>query len=507
METSQSERKPGGVRRALFLATAEQYIRLVANFVVVAAISRLLTSQEIGISVIGTGVAAIFLSVRAFATSDYLIQCIELREHHVRTCFTLLLLVTAPVAAALAIAAPWIARLYGEGGLALYIQLLAVAAVIECVSLPINALMRRDMEFGILAFVNIATVASSAALTLALALLGFSFLSLAWAGLFAAVVTTVMSLWFRPDLRIFRPSLRFWRATVTFGGYQGVTTVLGKAYESLPQLVLGRILPLHAVGLYNRASVLSGLPDRIILAGIFSVAYPALASELRGGRDLKQPYLRALSYITVVYWPAQLLLTLLARPVVEILLGSQWLEIVPVLQLMSVASFFFFPTILTGPVLVAMGAVRDALMVSLISLPASALILCGASFFGVEAMAASQLIALPLQAAIGFHYIRRHVRFEWRELAESLTKSAGVTLCCGLAAVSVLPLTGFRTDLSLRVAVLAGILGALGWLAGLLLTRHPFLFEIIEVLGPLQRRVSWLRMLRLRARGAEANSG
>jgi hypothetical protein len=117
-------------------------------------------------------------------------------------------------------------------------------------------------------------------------------MSFAWALVAAAGVTTVLSFYCRPDLSILRPSFTSWRSVVSFGGYNGVSFVINQAYEALPQLVLGRILPYSAVGLYNRAQAVSAIPNQVILASVFSVAFPALAAEVRQGRDLKEPYLR-----------------------------------------------------------------------------------------------------------------------------------------------------------------------------------------------------------------------
>jgi hypothetical protein len=42
----------------------------------------------------------------------------------------------------------------------------------------------------------------------------------------------------------------------------------------------------------------------------------------------------------------------------------------------------------------------------------------------------------------------------------------------------VIALVGFRFDLSIIEALVASVLAAIGWAAGLRVTRHPFLFEI-----------------------------
>ena len=143
--------------------------------------------------------------------------------------------------------------------------------------------------------------------------------------------------------------------------------MINRTYEALPQLVLGHVLPPSAVGLYNRATLVSDIPDKIVLASASSVAFPALAAETRQGRSLKDPYLRALGYITVFFWPALVLLAILAYPAVLLLLGDQWLSVIPLLQVMALAGLAWFPVMLTTPVLMAVGANRDRVLAVLVT--------------------------------------------------------------------------------------------------------------------------------------------
>src|SRR4026208_2530883 len=99
-------RRPGReqnsvVRRAFAMAAGEQYLRLLINFVLIATISRLLTPSEFGVSVIGTGMIAIALRLREFATSDLVIQLQKVARDDVRTSFTLAFLLTVLITVAM----------------------------------------------------------------------------------------------------------------------------------------------------------------------------------------------------------------------------------------------------------------------------------------------------------------------------------------------------------------------------------------------------------------------
>src|SRR5699024_5124109 len=153
--------------------------------------------------------------------------------------------------------------------------------------------------------------------------------------------------------------------------------------ELLPRLALGRILGFDAVGIYARAVTVCQLPDRAVVSALQPVVLPAMAARVRARGSLKDTYLRGLSLMSALQWPALAFLALLADPVVRILLGAQWAATTPLVRMIALASMMLAPAFMTFPVLVASGRLRDTLLSSLISLPPSVLIVVGVAPFGV----------------------------------------------------------------------------------------------------------------------------
>ena len=267
------------------------------------------------------------------------------------------------------------------------------------------------MAFGTLAAINMSAAAATAVTTILLALGGFSFMSVAWATVAAAVTTTGLSFYSYPDLKIFRPAFKSWRTVLAFGGYNGASYIVAHVYETVPQLVLGAILPSAAVGLFNRATMLSKVPQLVFLRTVITIAFPALAAQVRNGRDLKAPYLAALGHITVFYWPTLVLIAILAHPIVRLLLGEQWLDVVPLLQILAFAYLAWFHDPLTTPVLLAVGANQDRALVLVFTYAVSAVVLCGAAYFGITAVVASTLVTIPYMMIVAMYFVRRHVAF------------------------------------------------------------------------------------------------
>ena len=481
-----------GIRRALLVSTADKYFSLVVNIVTLAVVSRLLSPAEIGVSVVGTAVITLALALREFGSSGFLIQQQNLTQEDARTVFTFQFLITVLIAAGLIAAAPIIATSFGQPGLRSYLYVVTAGIVIEALALPTSSLLRRELAFGTLALINVSTAAASATFSIALAASGFSFMSMAWAWLFSATMTAALTVCIRPNIWIYRPSLRSWRHVLTFGWYGGGVTILTWMSETLPQLVLGRVLPIEIVGHYNRAVLICSLPDKVVLMGVSAVATPALAAEVRAGRCIKPTYLRSLSYITAIHWPGLACLLLLAHPVIGIVLGRQWLDIVPIVQVLCLAGLFRFPSVITASTLIAVGAIGHTFRASLLSLPVSALLLCLASPWGPIAMAWAQVAAVLLQTGIALHFVRIHMKFDWWELAAALKQSAVVAACSILGPLVIIAMTAFDFELGALSSGLALLSAALGWGLGIWMSRHPILDEIGRegaVFGPIVRRL------------------
>lgn len=466
------------VRRAFLMATLEQYALVFISLAMIAVMSRLLNASEIGVAAIGMGITAVAFSTREFVTSEFLIQRDAVSDQDVRTGFTLLLGFSLAIATTLTLSSSYIASFYSHPDLRDFIILLAVAGIFDALSGSVAAMLRRNMQFGALTRINSVSGALNAAVAIGLAALGFGFMSFAWGLLAASIAKSGLSLLAHPVAGVFRPSLRGWRAVLRFGLYRGASSVIERSYEALPQLILGRIMLPSATGLYNRANLICTLPDKFVLSAVYSVAFPALAAEVRMKKDIKAAYLKTISYITVVYWPAFICLAILAHPVVRLSLGDNWLAAIPIVQILSLAAVFWFSNILTSPVLLALGENRAALVSNAFSRSVSAVILCAASFFGLVALAASQFIALPFQMMISLIYMRRYVQFEWNALLATLARSAGVTLCAIAGPMLVAAMGDFRFDQDLLETLVSGALSFVGWIMGLTLLKHPFLAEV-----------------------------
>jgi O-antigen/teichoic acid export membrane protein len=126
-----------------------------------------------------------------------------------------------------------------------------------------------------------------------LVLQGFGYLGLAWATVISGATWTLLGLCVRRDFSVYRPSLAEWRSVLAFGAYGSATAVLYRSSESLFNLILSKMLDARAVGLFQRAVMLSQFPEKVILAGVGTVALPAFSDHARQGGASCAPMFRS----------------------------------------------------------------------------------------------------------------------------------------------------------------------------------------------------------------------
>jgi O-antigen/teichoic acid export membrane protein len=462
------------IHRSVFFSAVERYGSLLLFLFSTAVLSRLLTPSEFGIyAVINAVVAVITASFQEFGGANYLIQKKALSERNIRTAFTITFSISIIIGLTLFIFSDALVWFFRQDGLKAGIAVSTLNFALTPFSVVISALFRRDMEFGKLAICALAANFVSTAVYIALAVLHYSFMAPIWGAVAGNIMLTVLLIFFCENRHIFRPSLSEYSDVVRFGLYSGGVSIINVFYNLAPLIFLARILDFAAVGLYSRAVGITQIFDKLVGQVLAPVIMPAIFAQTKTGGNLRRIYLDAIALLTVVHWPFLTFLAIMAEPIISIWLGSTWLEIVPLVRMMCIACLSLFAACLTYPVLVAVGSVRDALMSSLISLPPSLLIIFTASFWGVQAVAASAMLTLPFQAAVAIYFISRHLKIRLPDLFLATFKSGIVTLFSSAGPVVCAAMVEYGLLRPIVGLGLACVSAAICWLLSMVVMEHP----------------------------------
>jgi O-antigen/teichoic acid export membrane protein len=467
------------LHRSIFFSGIERYGSAFLFLVSTAVLSRLLKPEEFGIyaAVVALTTVATACS-QEFGGANYLIQKPTLSEQDIRTAFTITFCMSALLGVAFFEARDWVASFYSEEGLRTGVAIFSTGLILMPFSTTVSALLRRAMAFDVLARCALTANFIAAAISIGLVALGWSFLGLLVGSVVGQAALVVLLISARRDWRIFRPSFQGWRDVSGFGAYSSVVIIINLIEQSWPQLILGRILDFTAVGLYGRAAGAPQLFNKLFVGVLNPIIMPAVAAQSRAGADLKRFYLQAIELLAATQWPFLIFMTLMAEPIVRIWFGTGWIEVVPLVRMLCLASLALFAACLTYPVLVAVGRVRDTLTISLISLPPSLLVIFVASFFGVRAVAASAFLTLPLQAGVAIYFISRRLALDRAELVRATLKSGIVTACSCAGILLPIAFNKFSLTLPALGFFAAAVTGLAGWWLGLVITKHPLLAHL-----------------------------
>jgi PST family polysaccharide transporter len=236
----------------------------------------------------------------------------------------------------------------------------------------------------------------------------------------------------------------------------------------LDDAIVGRYAGASALGQYSRAYQLMLYPVQNIAGVMGRVMFPALAEI---GTDLprfRSAYLRAISGIALVAFPAMLGLLVTAQEVVPVVYGRQWQPAVPILQVLCFVGLIQSIATTVGWIYMARGA--TGLMFKWAAFATT--VVCCAFLIGIRwgalGVAISYALAMAVLVIPGFAVPFRLISLPVRSLLGA-TRSAivGATLMAtAVCAIRfALERAGYGPTAILVVCVMSGTLVYLVWLA------------------------------------------
>jgi O-antigen/teichoic acid export membrane protein len=476
------------IRRSLILSFVERYAAILINLLATAILARLLTPGDYGIYTVGVVIVGITATIRDFGVISFLMKETNLTDSSVRSAYGVSLLIGAVVGGVIVLASGSIADFYGNDGVREVLLVLAANFLLMPFASTVLALLRREMNFMALLWISLGSTVVSVVMSIGLALTGFGYMSLAWGTLAGSIVTCVMAAALRPKQFTLLPSLKEWRRITSFGVVAVAGIVLGEMGFRAPELVVGRLLDLNAVGILGRADGLTTMFNRMVTTAVAPVVVAAFALQNRAGNPLRQQFLAAMSLMTGIAWPFFAFLALMASPIINVLFGAGWEGAIPIARVLCIAASITVLADLNWYVIQALGEVRKNLVAQIIAQPVAVLLVLGAAQFNLVMVTGALIIAAAFSVVVSYRVIEQIIGATLDDVVRRSVKSVGVTLSSMIAPALVVFL--MRTDgehlwLPLAVAT-AG--ASLGWLLGILVFRHALRKEIMTVAAKVSPR-------------------
>lgn len=433
----------------------------VFGILTVSVLARLLTPTDFGL--IGMAVAAIAM-VDAFTSFGFewaLVRQPNLEPKHLDTAWTLRVGIACGIFIVLMALAGPIAAYFQEPRLKAIVMILAAAKVVNSLENIGMVIFRREFRFEKEFALNMWTRLANILVTIPVAILTRSY----WALVVGLVTSRVAGLIITYALHPYRPrfSLAAGRELFNFSFWLQVTSVIQMLKDRSTDFVLGRIVGAHGVAVYLMSHQVADLATSELSAPINRAVYSGYAKLAGDPGQLRNAYLSVASVIWLVALPAVAGLACTAPQVIVLFLGPQWVDAVPVLQLLAIGGLASVMVANTHSVFLTMGkpmlnTILSAVTVAML-LPS---VIVFAKMFGVVGAAAAYAATTWITLPIIFWMLHRLIRVDFGQLFRRVwrTSFATAAMVASVLAIRQPPAEGFGrnlVDLILYSAVGAAI--------------------------------------------------
>lgn len=236
--------------------------------------------------------------------------------------------------AILYLCAPLIANFYN-------IELLSKVLQVQGVILIINALgiiqanqLRKQLKFKAIAQTNLIASVVSVVVAIAMAYMDYGVWSLVAQQIVFSLVTAMLY-WLYSS---WRPILVFSKASFKelfgFGSFILLSSLINSFCNNLNGLLIGKFFNASSMGYFTQAKKLEDVFSTSIETVVSQVTYPVLVEVKDNYERLRNILKQFNSLLLYVVTPLMMLLNLLSVPIIEILLGEQWLSAAPFLEIL-----------------------------------------------------------------------------------------------------------------------------------------------------------------------------
>lgn len=354
------------------------------------------------------------------------------------------------------IAAPYIAKFYGNMSLIPVIRVISLTLIISGVKNIQQAYVSSNMLFKRFFFSTIGGTIVSAFIGIFMAYIGMGVWALVAQQLSNAMIDT-MILWITVK---WRPKAVFsWerlKSLLAYGWKLLVAVLLDTVYNNLRNLVIGKMYSSADLAFYNQGDKFPKIIVTNINTSIDSVLLPTLSSEQDNKARVKEMTRRAIKTSTYIMAPLMMGLAFCAKTVVELVLTQKWLPCVHFLQIFCITYMFYPVHTANLNAVKAMGRSDIFLKLEIIKKIVGMSLLLSTMWFGVMAMAYSLLVSCVLSQIINSWPNKRLLGYGYLEQLRDLIPGVILAVMMGICVYFI----GYINLPNIIVLIIQVIVGA-----------------------------------------------
>ena len=390
--------------KGILWSTVERFSVQGVQFLIMIVMARLLTPHDYGL----IGMLAIFIAVAQSLIDSGFSQALIRKQHRTEvdnnTVFYFNIVVSALLYLILYVSAPFVADFYNTPQLCPVMRVVCLSIIFNSLAVVQRALLTIKIDFKTQAKAALTAAVASGIVGITMAYHGFGVWSLVTQQLLNLGINTGL-LWL---LSKWRPRLIYsWQSfheLFAFGSKLLASGLLDTIYRNIYPIVIGKLFSASNLGHYTRAHQFSEFPSSNVTGIIQRVTYPVLCEIQNDDARLESIYRRFLKLSAFVIFPLMIGLSSVAKPIVNIMLGSQWAFCGQLLQIICFSMMWFPIHAINLNLLQVKGRSDLFLRLEIIKKILGVSVLCITAPFGLIVMCYGQIFNSLVALAINTYY-------------------------------------------------------------------------------------------------------
>ena len=383
----------------------------ISIFVVGIILARLLTPSDFGLIAMLGIFFAISTSLVDSGFTQALIREKEITEVHKSTAFFINLIISITIYAVLWFTSPLIARFFEQPQLIWLTRVMGLNLIFKALSIVQRAMLMQGLRFKLLSGIDVGVSILTGIFAIGLAYYGFGVWSLAIKYFLFSLLVTIAFWINNPWIPKSFINKKSFHHLFGFGSRLMATGLLNTLYNNVYKLVIGRYFSAATLGFYDRASHFTTQGVSGILTPLQQVTYPVLSKTQNDQSRLKKAFRKVILATTFVIFPLALLLGFMAEPLILFLLGDQWAEAIPFMQILCAGALI---THLSSINLNLFKVVRRSdlyLKVSVINKIFMTIAIIVGLQFGIWGLIAGKIVSQYVEAIVCMFFTSRNIEY------------------------------------------------------------------------------------------------
>lgn len=385
-------------------SSIERFSTQGVQFLIMIIMARLLTPKDYGL----IGMLAIFLAVAQSLIDSGFSQALIRKQDRTdvdnSTVFYFNIVVSSALYLILFIAAPFVADFYNQPELTSVMRVVCLGVILNSLAVVQRALLTVRIDFKTQAKASLSAAVISGCIGIVLAYCGFGVWSLVVQQLLNLSVNTLL-LWifskWRP-IAVF--SWKSFHELFAFGSKMLASGLLDTLYRNIYPIVIGKLFSASSLGHYTRAQHFSEFPSSNVTGIIQRVTYPILCGIQDETERLETVYRKFLKLSAFIIFPLMIGLSAVARPFIDIVLGTQWGFCGQLLQIICFAMMWYPIHAINLNLLQVKGRSDLFLRLEIIKKILGITVLCITAPFGLVVMCYGQIFNSIVALVINTYY-------------------------------------------------------------------------------------------------------